>query len=288
MSDSKECEHSELINQIKPINGFKSNNPPKYSKLSAKIQIPKYKYNLQKNHSLFVQNGFTFHSTLNNSIKSLNASNSVNLLNKMPKTKASRSKSTPTKARVTFSDTTPSTPTTNTSSNTETPSGSLIDLADDIRFTKHKNKIFSKNLLAILTGKDAILKEVSDCVIRDDPDRLRELSLYIFSYWCRKHGCFCLDERIAITKAIKDAVLEDIHSTHPESFAMLSLAWNYWWPYIHRDIVAKASECKACTEIGKNLKSVIPHCKWAPLPKCVEPNDEIQIEFGGPILSEKV
>ena len=26
--------------------------------------------------------------------------------------------------------------------------------------------------------------------------------------------------------------------------------------------------------------------KWAPLPKCSEPNDEIQIDFGGPILNE--
>ena len=102
-----------------------------------------------------------------------------------------------------------------------------------------------------------------------------------------KHGCVCLDERIAIPKSIKDAVLEDIHSTHPGSFAMLSLTQNIWWPYIHRDILAKASECKACTEIGKNPKSVISQRKWAPLPKCIEPNDEIQIDFGGPILKEK-
>ena len=27
MSDNKECEHSEQINPIKPINGIKSNNP---------------------------------------------------------------------------------------------------------------------------------------------------------------------------------------------------------------------------------------------------------------------
>ena len=75
----------------------------------------------------------------------------------MPKTKATRSKSTPTKARVTLSDTTPSTPGTHTSSNTETPSGSLIEQADDIYFTETLNKIFSRKLLAILTGKDAIL-----------------------------------------------------------------------------------------------------------------------------------
>ena len=107
-----------------------------------------------------------------------------------------------------------------------------------------------KKLLAILAIKrrNAILKEVSDCVLRDDPDRLREISPYFFCYWWDlsvKHGCTCLDERIAIPEAIKDAVLEDIHSTHPESFAMLSLAQNVWWPYIHRDMLPKTSECKA-------------------------------------------
>ena len=207
----------------------------------------------------------------------------------MSKAKTTRSNSTPTKARVTFSDITPSTPGTNTTSNTETPTGSVIEETDDILFTETLNKVFSKKFLAILTGKDGILKEVRDCVIRIDPARLQEISPFLFSYWrdlSVKHGCVCLVERIAIPKAIKDAVLEDIHSTHPGSFAILSLAQNIWWPYIHRDILAKTSECKACTETGKNLKSVISHRKWAPLPKCSEPNDEIQIDFGGPISIE--
>ena len=145
----------------------------------------------------------------------------------MPKTKATGSKSTTTKARVTFCDTTPSTPGTQTSSNADTPSVSLIEEADDISLTETLIKMFSRKLLAILTWKDAILKEVRDCVIRDDTDRLREISPYLFSYWrdlSVKHGCVCFDERIAIQKAIKDAVLEDKHSTHPGSFAMLSLA----------------------------------------------------------------
>ena len=167
----------------------------------------------------------------------------------------------------------------------------MIEEMDDILFTETLNKVFSRKFLAFLTGKDATLKEVRDCVIRDDPDRHRQISPYLFSYWrdlSVKHGCVCLDERIAIPKLIKDAVLEDIHSTHPEIFAMLFLAQSIWWPCIHRDILAKTSECKACTEIGKNLKSVISHRKWAPLPKCIEPNDELQIDFGGPILNEKV
>ena len=211
---------------------------------------------MHKNHSLFAQNKPKNHYTLNKQIKLINSNDSVNHNSKISKVKTPRSKSTPTKARVTFSDTTPSTPETNTSSNTETPTGSMIEETDDILFTETLNKVFSRKFLAILTGKDAILKEVMDCVIRDDPDRLREISPYLFSYWrdlSVKHGCMCLDERIAIPKSIKDAVLEDIHSTHPGSFAMLSLAQNICWPCIHRDILAKASECKACTEIGKNL-----------------------------------
>ena len=129
-----------------------------------------------------------------------------------------------------------------------------------------------------------------DCVIRNDEDRLKEISPYIYLYWrdlSVKHGCLCIDEMTAIPETIKDAVLEDINSTHPGIFAMLSLAQNIWWPYIHRGILAEASKCKASTEIGKNWKPVTPHCKWSPLPKCIEPNNEIQINFVGPIINEK-
>ena len=97
----------------------------------------------------------------------------------MSKAKATQSKSTPTKARVTFSDTAPSRPGTNTSSNTETETGSMIDEADDMMFTESHNKVFSKNFFAILTGKDAILKEARDCVIRNNSDRLQEISPYL-------------------------------------------------------------------------------------------------------------
>ena len=48
-SDSEGCEYSEQLCPIKPINSIKSGNQHKYSKLSAKKQIPKYQYNQQKN-----------------------------------------------------------------------------------------------------------------------------------------------------------------------------------------------------------------------------------------------
>ena len=158
-SDNKECEQFEQVNPIQPIIGIKSSNQHKYVKLGANVKIPEYKYSPQKHKSLFAQNSLRIKS---------NQNNSANSITKMPRLKTN--KATPTRARVTFSDTTPSTPTTNTSSNTEaTPFGSLLDAAEDLSFTDTLNKVFSRKLLAILNGKDAILKEVRDCVLKDYP-----------------------------------------------------------------------------------------------------------------------
>ena len=68
---------------------------------------------------------------------------------------------------------------------------------------------------------------------------------------------------------------------------MITLGQYAFWPYMHREILNKAAQCKSCTEIGKNLKPVVPASKWKPLLNCSEPNEEIQIDFGGPITNEK-
>ena len=66
-----------------------------------------------------------------------------------------------------------------------------------------------------------------------------------------------------------------------------SLSQYAWWPYMHREIWAKTSDCVPCTDIGKNLKPIIPKSKWYPHKACQEPNEEIQIDFGGPILNDQ-
>ena len=56
---------------------------------------------------------------------------------------------------------------------------------------------------------------------------------------------------------------------------------------MHRELIVKATECKPRTAIGKNLKSVIPAKQFNSHIPCVEPNQEIQIDFEGPIFDEK-
>ena len=60
-----------------------------------------------------------------------------------------------------------------------------------------------------------------------------------------------------------------------------------WFPRIHREIVTLTQNCKPCIKIGKNLKPKIPKSKLANLPPLNEPNEEIQMDFAGPILDEQ-
>ena len=201
---------------------------------------------------------------------------------------------TPT-PRLTFrTQSTPiTTPSANLNNNTQassSPETQDIELSREEVFESNLNQLFTKSFLAVLTSKDAVLKEIRDCVLQDDEARCKEVSPYIHSFWKDFHvrsGCLCVDERVAIPNSIKEAVVESLHLTHPGSWGMISLSQYAWWPYMHREILAKASDCVPCTDIGKNLKPIIPKFKWHPHKACQEPNEEIQIDFGGPITNEK-
>ena len=152
------------------------------------------------------------------------------------------------------------------------------------------SKIFNKSLIASLTSKDAVLKEVRDCILTNNESRLKALNPYIHSFWRDLHvrsGCVCIDEKVAIPNVLREALIDDIHSSHPGTWGMICMATHCWWPYMHRELIVKATECKPSTVIGKNLKSVIPAKQFNPHIPCVEPNQEIQIDFGGPIFDEK-
>ena len=179
----------------------------------------------------------------------------------------------------------PATPSTPNLDTTTVTSPSIDDLYKDA-FNFALSKIYSSNLIASLTSKDATLKEIRDCVLTDNEDRCRQTSPYKHSFWKDlyvKNGCVCIDDQIAIPNSIKNAYVEQIHATHPRSWGMTDMETHAWWPYIHRDIFTEMAKCNPCAKIGENLKSIIPSSKWAPLKLCKVPDEEIQIDFGGTI-----
>ena len=176
-------------------------------------------------------------------------------------------------ATSTALNTTPTSPT--HSSNASTP---LTPSPHVPIFEYIVSKIFNKSLIASLTSKDAVLKEVRDCILTNNESRLKAINPYIHSYWRDLHvrsGCVCVDERVAIPNVLREALIDDIHSSQPGTWGMICIATHSWWPYMHRELIVKSTECKPCTAIGKNLKSVIPAKQFTPHIPCVEPNQEI-------------
>ena len=224
-----------------------------------------------------------------NLIEKTQLSSTMNQQASSLKGKSISSRTTRVSPRVSFTDNaTTSTPRRSSShSNLTTP---LTDSPQVVSFEKVVGKVFNKGLIASLTSKDAVLKEFRDCIIRGDEERLKALNPYLHSYWRDLHvtgGCVCMDEKVAIPNALNDALIEDLHASHPGSWGMVCMAQHCWWPYMNRDLLVKAIECKSCTAIGKNLKSVIPAKQFKAHTPCIVPNQEIQIDFAGPINNEK-
>ena len=136
-------------------------------------------------------------------------------------------------------------------------------------------KIFSKLLILSITSKDAVLKEVRYCILNNNKSRLKALNPYIHSNWRDlqvRSGSVCIHEKVAIPNVFREALLEDIHAKHSGTWGMICMATHYWWPYTKREIIVKATECKPCTAIGKNLKPVTPAKEFELHIPCVEPN----------------
>ena len=123
-----------------------------------------------------------------------------------------------------------------------------------------------------------------DCVLTNNESRLKSLNPYIHLYWRYLHvksSCVCVDEMVAIANVLQEALIDDIHASHPGKWGMICMATHCWWPYMNCELIVNATECKPCTAIGMNLKSVIPTKQFKPHIPCVESNQELQIDFGG-------
>ena len=98
-----------------------------------------------------------------------------------------------------------------------------------------------------------------------------------------REDCLLIDERIVIPIQLRQTILESLLLTHPGSAAMLDLCRNVWFPHIYRSIVQMAKSCKHCTEQGKNIKPMKGKNYSFQMDSVLEPNEEEQIDFAGPL-----
>ena len=85
------------------------------------------------------------------------------------------------------------------------------------------------------------------------------------------------------SKQLRQIIVDSLHLTHPGQGGMLEAAKNKWYPYLHRDIVATAQNCKECRQKEKTLKVISGKQHFTALDAVVEPNEEIQLDFARPL-----
>ena len=97
------------------------------------------------------------------------------------------------------------------------------------------------------------------------------------------NGCILYDGKLHTPTQLRKTIIDSVYKTHPGQSGMIYLAQLICYPQIQRDIVALAQKCKQLTKTVQNLKAII-------LKKCVdltlsEPNEEVQMDFAGPIAN---
>ena len=60
-----------------------------------------------------------------------------------------------------------------------------------------------------------------------------------------------------------------------------------WWSFLNRQIIETCEKCRECTLFGKNLKPAKTFNTAQSLPSLSRPNQELQLDFAGPILEDK-
>ena len=154
-------------------------------------------------------------------------------------------------------------------------------------YRKHLSQVFGEEFLAEATRQDRTLTPIMKMIKEKDCEALRKSNKYFYSL--RKDlsittsGCMLYDNKLVIPRSLKQFFIDAIHQTHPGQAGMLSLGNLIWFPCIHRSLASKAQACEECTRQGKNLKPIIPKQKLGKLPHLEEPNEELQMDFAGPI-----
>ena len=96
----------------------------------------------------------------------------------------------------------------------------------DDQLTKPLEDISNTQLIAAMTNRDGVLREVRDCILNGDDQKGKKLSKEIYAKWrslCVHNGCVLLDNKLAIPNVLKESVFDILHSTHPGARGMTEL-----------------------------------------------------------------
>ena len=101
-----------------------------------------------------------------------------------------------------------------------------------------------------------------------------------------RFGLLFYNDKIVVPEAMRTTIIAMLHHGHPSTAKMDQSAEAFWWPGLHREIREKSENCPSLRASGENLKTQLPSTEKNNLDILSQPNQEIQLDFAGPIKSK--
>ena len=96
-------------------------------------------------------------------------------------------------------------------------------------------------------------------------------------------GVVFSDDNITIPQALRRTIITLLNRGHPATNKMSAAAKQFWWPKVTKEIQNKCNDCIPCKMAGKSIKPQIPMSEINYLPPADKPNQEVPLDFIGPI-----
>lgn len=137
------------------------------------------------------------------------------------------------------------------------------------------------------TSRDSVLSRVYKFVQSGWPNHMDDNELK--PYFRRRvelslqDGCILWGSRVVIPPRGREAILEELHSSHPGASRMKSLARCYvWWPHLDDAIEERVKSCTEC-QMSRNTPQQAPMQPWE-WPK--RPWAQIHVDYAGPFMGQ--
>ena len=156
------------------------------------------------------------------------------------------------------------------------------DLEGTVRQVEQK---FSTDLRTIADGttNDEKLLKTLVCLEQRNFEQFPEEYRQYKNNISTRFGIVFYDDKIIIPKPLRQTVIMLLHKGHLAINNMNHAARLFWWPKLTKDVQFKCNECVPCKMSGKCIKPQLPMTKINYLPQAEKPNQEIQLDFIGPI-----
>ena len=133
------------------------------------------------------------------------------------------------------------------------------------------------------TTNDEKLLKTLVCLERRNYEEIPEEHRQYKNNLSTRFGIVFYDDKIITPKPLRQTVIMLLHKGHPAINKINHAARLFGWPKLTKDIQSKCNECIPCKKSGKSIKPQLPMTEINYLPPAEKPNQEIQLDFIGPI-----